>query len=100
MHIEFSGRTVVVTGAAHGFGRAISVAFAARGARVWACDLLGDELDETRALCLAASSQRSDACEIRTVDVRDRAAVHAFVAEATHAHGPVSVLVSVRFPPV
>ncbi len=30
MTFEFAGRTVIVTGAAHGFGRAIAAAFAAR----------------------------------------------------------------------
>ena len=37
MNVTFTGKTVIVTGAAHGFGRAISQAFAARGALVWAC---------------------------------------------------------------
>ena len=32
MHITFDSQTVIVTGAAHGFGRAIAVNFAARGA--------------------------------------------------------------------
>ena len=54
MNLDFSGKTAIVTGAAHGFGRAISVAFAERGAHVWACDVLGDELRETEALCRAA----------------------------------------------
>ena len=44
------GKTVIVTGAAHGFGRAISLAFAQRGAHVWACDVLADELAETQQL--------------------------------------------------
>jgi 3-oxoacyl-[acyl-carrier protein] reductase len=66
-------KTVVVTGAAHGFGRAISVAFAERGANVWACDVIEDELRETGAVCTT-----------RVVDVRDRRAVDAFVAEAGH----------------
>jgi NAD(P)-dependent dehydrogenase (short-subunit alcohol dehydrogenase family) len=33
MKIEFQDKTVVVTGAAHGFGRAIALAFAERGAQ-------------------------------------------------------------------
>ena len=51
MNFDFSGRTALVTGAAHGFGRAIAQAFAEAGAAVWACDLLESELAETKALC-------------------------------------------------
>ena len=39
MNIEFGGKTVLVTGAAHGFGRAIALAFLANGAKVFACDV-------------------------------------------------------------
>jgi len=53
MNVTFSGKTVIVTGAAHGFGRAISRAFAERGAQVWACDVIDDELRETERLCRA-----------------------------------------------
>jgi 3-oxoacyl-[acyl-carrier protein] reductase len=72
-------KTVVVTGAAHGFGRAISIAFAERGANVWACDVIEDELREI-----------GNVCTTRVVDVRDRRAVDAFVAEA----GRVDILVN------
>jgi len=83
--LDFTGRTAVVTGAAHGFGRAISIAFAARGAAVWACDVLEDELAETARLC---------ACTARRLDVRDKAAVDALVAEASRAAGLVHILVN------
>lgn len=79
MIATFEGKTVMVTGAAHGFGRAISVAFAERGAKVWACDVIEDGLRETGRIATT-----------RLVDVRDRRAVEAFVAEA----GRVDILVN------
>ena len=39
---EFADRTVLVTGAAHGLGRGIALAFADSGARVWGCDVNRD----------------------------------------------------------
>lgn len=90
MNIGFTGKTALVTGAAHGFGRAISLAFATRGAHVWACDVLADELRETGALCRAAGGT----CRAVVLDVRDREAVEACVAEATSASGRVDVLVN------
>jgi 3-oxoacyl-[acyl-carrier protein] reductase len=87
MNIDFHGKSVLVTGAAHGFGRAISLAFATRGAQVWACDVLETELTETQRLCAAAGG----ACQVGVVDVTDRAAVEAFVARAG---GHIDVLVN------
>jgi 3-oxoacyl-[acyl-carrier protein] reductase len=78
MHLDFTGKSAIVTGAAHGFGRAIARAFAERGARVWACDIIADELRDL-----------SD-CTTRVVDVTDKRAFEAFVAEA----GRVDILVN------
>ena len=90
MNIQFDGKTAIVTGAAHGFGRAISLAFAKLGASVWCCDVLGDELAETEALCKAAGGR----CHGRVVDVRDRAAVFGLVDEALATDGGVHILVN------
>jgi 3-oxoacyl-[acyl-carrier protein] reductase len=86
MKIAFDGQRVIVTGAGHGFGRAISKAFADAGAMVWACDLNAAGLEETRKLC-------GKTCEVRTLDVSDRAAVTAFVAEAA-GDAAIDVLVN------
>jgi 3-oxoacyl-[acyl-carrier protein] reductase len=90
MNLTFDGKTALVTGAAHGFGRAISVAFAGRGARVWACDVLADELAETEARCRSGGGW----CRATVCDVRDRAAVDACVAAAVADAGRVDILVN------
>jgi 3-oxoacyl-[acyl-carrier protein] reductase len=90
MNLDFSGKTAIVTGAAHGFGRAISRAFAERGAHVWAIDVLEEELRETEALCRGAAGS----CRARVADVRDRAAIDACVAAATSATAGVDILVN------
>jgi len=90
MHLTFEQKTVIVTGAAHGFGRAIALAFAQRGAHVWACDVVEDELQETQRLCTATTG----ACVTRRVDVRDKDAVDAFVREASATRGRVDILVN------
>lgn len=90
MNLGFTGRVALITGAAHGFGRAISIAFARRGASVWVCDVLGDELLETQRLCRAAGG----ACTAREVDVTDALAVDEFVDVVTAASGRVDILVN------
>src|SRR3954465_14047732 len=87
MNIGFGGRTAIVTGAAHGFGRAIAIAFATRGARVFACDVRADELPET----VAAAGKTCEAC---TLDVSDREAVRAVVREIESRAGAVDILVN------
>ena len=90
MNIQFQNRTAIVTGAAHGFGRAIALAFASRGAKVWACDIAADELAETKRM----AGEHGAACEVRKVDVSNRDAVKAFVAEALKATGRADILVN------
>jgi len=87
MNFDFTGQTVLVTGAAHGFGRAIAGAFAARGARVFVCDVVERELVETVQLV-------GDACYGMLVDVTDRHAVGQWVDYALGETGRLDVLVN------
>jgi len=89
VNLDFTDRVAIVTGAAHGFGRAIAVAFAERGANVWACDVLEDELRETRTLCVAAGGR----CEVAVVDVGDKSAVDGLVGKIAAA-GRIDILVN------
>ena len=83
MNIEFSGKTALVTGAAHGFGRAIALAFAANGAKVFACDVNAEGLAETERLSRGA-------VQVFTLDVGDRNAVQAAIGKT----GAIDILVN------
>jgi 3-oxoacyl-[acyl-carrier protein] reductase len=87
MRYDFAGKTVIVTGAAHGFGRGIAHAFAELGASVWACDVVQQELEET-----AASAP--GLVQIRTVDITDERAVAGFIQELTGHDGRLDILVN------
>ena len=82
--MRLAGRVAVVTGAAHGLGRSISVELAREGALLWACDVRAAELEETRR---AAEAVAAGACRTALVDVRDGQAVTAFVAQVTPPPG-------------
>ena len=90
MNMDFGGKTVIVTGAAHGFGRAIALAFATRGASVWACDVLGDELNETQQQCAEVGGK----CRVAVVNVRNRSQIFAFVERIFETDGKADILVN------
>ena len=84
MRIRFDGKTVVVSGAGHGFGRCIAETFAQLGARVFGCDLSAAELAETTKAGV----------NTQVLDLTDRAAAAAWIAQIEHATGgAVDVLV-------
>ncbi len=89
MTFDFSGQTVVVTGAAHGFGRAIALAFASLGGHVWVCDLNREGLVQTEKDAEKLSGQ----LQTRLVDVSDKPAVEAFVNEVTSGQS-IEILVN------
>jgi 3-oxoacyl-[acyl-carrier protein] reductase len=85
------GVVAIVTGAAHGIGRAIAVELAREGASIWACDVLERELGETRR----AVGERTEApCRVAVVDVTEPRRVTAFVDELVAAERRVDILVN------
>jgi NAD(P)-dependent dehydrogenase (short-subunit alcohol dehydrogenase family) len=58
---EFSGKVVLVTGAASGLGRAASLRFAAEGAQVFMVDINAEALAETQRRIAAAGG---DSCQL------------------------------------
>ena len=87
---EFSGRTVVVSGAGGGLGRALCLAFGSSGARIAALDRDESGLAETAAELNAAGIS----CVTCICDVtREEDCVNA-MAEAKRAFGGIDVLVN------
>src|SRR3989454_5451671 len=84
-------KVAIVTGAAHGIGRAICVELAREGARVWACDILAADLEETRR---AVDDQTAARAHTAVVDVTDPAQVNAFVARIADAEDRIDILVN------
>ena len=90
MSPDFCGKTALVTGAAHGFGRAICLALAERGATVWAIDIVQNEVEQTAQLCHDAGGH----CHARVLDITRPADVNALVQEICVAGRQVDVLVN------
>ncbi len=89
--MRLHGRAAIVTGAAHGIGRAICVELAREGASVWACDVLERELEETRRTVEAVAA---GACRVAELDVCDSEAVTALVARIEATAGRIDALVN------
>lgn len=81
------GQTAIVTGAARGIGAAIVAALAAEGARVYATDVLQDELQAT-------ADGLGDSVTAHTLDVSDEAGWKQLVETATSETGRIDILVN------
>jgi NAD(P)-dependent dehydrogenase (short-subunit alcohol dehydrogenase family) len=89
--IDYQDRTAVVTGAASGIGRALSIALARRGADLAISDVDTTGLDETVRLCGQAGPGKVVPYRL---DVADRAAVLAHAEEVSSTFGAVHLVVN------
>ncbi|MEJ6010898.1 SDR family oxidoreductase [Novosphingobium aquae] len=82
------GKSVIVTGAGSGVGRAACLLFARHGAKVLALDIGQDGLDET----VAAVTSEGGTCISRICDVGERIAVDEAVATAVETFGRLDLI--------
>jgi 3-oxoacyl-[acyl-carrier protein] reductase len=73
--LDFTGKTVAISGAAIGFGRAISTRFANAGATVFGCDIVQPEVPP------------GDGIVLDTVDLLDRAAAARWISSIEERTG-------------
>lgn len=88
--MQLPGKTVLVTGAGRGIGRAIALALAHEGAKTVCVSRTVDELAETvRLIENAGGTAHAFPC-----DITDRDAVGVMVRDAANALGAVDILVN------
>lgn len=84
--MDFTGKTVAVTGVASGFGRAFAAGFLARGAKVWGCDI-----NEAGLAGLAGTPDLS----LEMVDLSDRSAAAGWIETVeAQSGGAIDILVN------
>ncbi|MFJ6635354.1 SDR family NAD(P)-dependent oxidoreductase [Streptomyces sp. NPDC091376] len=88
---DLTGRAAFVTGAASGIGRATAVLLAEAGATVHCADVSEKLLHETRTLIDDAGGT----AHTHVVDVSDRDRLHAAVAAAVSASGPLHIMAAI-----
>ena len=86
LHMECSGRIVVITGAARGIGRAIAERFLQNGDTVVVCDMLYD-------VAMEWGGQRDDVLVVKC-DITDKQSVEAAKAQVIERFGRIDVLVN------
>jgi NADP-dependent 3-hydroxy acid dehydrogenase YdfG len=84
-HLDFKGRTAVITGAGSGIGAALAAALAARGANLALADINEARLQEV------ADALKSNVIKVTThkVDVADKDQIAAFAEAVQREHGAV-----------
>lgn len=85
MQLDFTGKTVLVTGAAQGIGRAVVASMVSAGARVVALDRDSAGLELAKAV---------GAEEIVTIDLSERDAVLKSIADVGRRLGTIDILVA------
>jgi NADP-dependent 3-hydroxy acid dehydrogenase YdfG len=86
-----SGKTVFVTGASSGIGRATAIAFAREGCRLLVCARGLETLEELRPILTAAGASAVHAFQL---DVQDRTEVEAAIANLPAEWKEIDVLVN------
>ncbi|MEE8421833.1 MAG: SDR family oxidoreductase [Dehalococcoidia bacterium] len=87
---DLSGKTVIITGAGSGLGRAMSLALAESGADIVGAARRLEPLEESKAMV----EEKGRRFTVITCDATDSEQVNSMVAEAISEHGRIDVLIN------
>lgn len=88
--MKVNGKTIVVTGAGAGMGRALTLGLLSKGARVAAIDINQANLDETKQMAAGSTERLST----HLVNITDKSAVENTVEEVKSLHGAVDGIIN------
>jgi|SRR5579862_2944551 len=87
--LDIPGKTVVITGAGAGIGRAVAIGFVSRGAHVVAIGRNAERLEETRQMCSGPGT-----FEQHVADVSDAAALQRVLSTVVSQRGGIDLLIN------
>ncbi|MBX7223377.1 MAG: SDR family oxidoreductase [Blastocatellia bacterium] len=88
--MDFTGKSVLITGASRGLGKALALLLATQGARV---ALVGRNLETLKQVEQEIRSQGGIAFSIQA-DVADKRAIYPIAAQAAELAGPIDILIN------
>ncbi len=90
--LKFANKSVVVTGAGSGIGRAVAQAFASAGASLTLCDIDATALRQTADALRADAHSHESSVATQLLDVRNPASCRQVIATAVEQFGGIDVL--------
>lgn len=90
MCMRLAGKIAIITGAGRGIGQATAIKFAKEGAKVIACDLTPEWLNETVEKINSAGGEATGF----VVDVRDKSSIDKMVSSVVKKYGRIDCLVN------